>query len=262
VAGTTQLQIIVVHEDEQISTFRMDILVSGEVKGTTRQQDYINLANWWSQQGGAGLPTGGMPGQGLRLNDQGYAQWVEPTPADVGLDRVDNTADAEKPLSAPQQEALEEAISDMDSQLREYADELSAGDRQYVDNQLASLVQSGIWTPELLSGADSLVGFSGCTYHKTGNLVHVGVTCWGTFAGRNSNGIALTLPFPVGSVRAYGTFGYNNSGLSDLYIYAGSGSSRCEIKQHNAAGQETAVTGTGLGRDSWTFQFSLTYATN
>lgn len=247
VPGTTQLQITIIQGEKQISTFRIEVLVAGEIKATTRQQDYVNLSHWWSQQGGAGLPTGGTPGQSLILDDQGYAQWAHMTPSDVGLDLVDNTPDSEKPVSTPQQEALQE---------------LSAGDREYTDEKLADLIQSGTWTPELLSGADSLTGFSGCTYHKTGNLVHVGVTCWGTFSGRNSNGIALSLPFPVGSVRAYGSFGYNNSGLADLYIYAGGGTSQCEIKQHNAGGQETAVTGTSLGRDAWTFQFALTYATN
>ena len=272
VPGTTQLQVTIVYAEKQISTFRIDLLVSGEIKATTRQQDYINLSTWWQQQGGAGLPTGGTPGQVLLLDDQGYAQWAQLTPGDVGLPNVDNTPDMEKPLSGPQQESMDAAIQTLDDQLREeigtlntqlqeYADGLSTGDREYTDEKVGALVQSGTWTPELLSGADSLSGFSGCTYHKTGNIVHVGVTCWGTFSGRNSNGIILSLPFPVGSVRAYGTFGYNNSGLADLYIYSGGGTTQCEIKQHNASGQETSVTGTGVGRDSWTFQFALTYAT-
>lgn len=272
VPGTTQLQVTVICGEKQVSTFRIDILVAGEIKATTRQQDYVNLSTWWQQQGGAGLPTGGAPGESLLLDDQGCAHWTQLTSENVGLSNVDNTPDAEKPVSGPQQEAIEEAIQTLDGQLREemsslttqletYADDLSTGDRQYTDDQVSALVQSGVWTPELLSGADSLTGFSGCTYHKTGNIVHVGVTCWGTFSGRNSNGIVLTLPFPVGSVRAYGTFGYNNSGLADLYIYAGGGTSQCEIKQHNSSGQETSVTGINVGRDSWTFQFALTYAT-
>lgn len=280
VAGTTQLQVTIIHSEKQLSTFSIDILVAGEVNASIRQQDYTNLSQWWSQQGGAGLPTGGTPGQGLILDGQGYAHWAHLTPEDVGLPNVDNTPDAEKPLSGPQQEALQEqsdrleasiqdtasqlqaAIGDMGSQQQAYTDAASATDREYTDDKVDSLVQNGTWTPVLISGADSLTGFSGCTYHKTGNLVHVGVTCWGTFANRNNNAIVLSLPFPVGSIRAYGSFGYNNSGLSDLYVYAGGGTSQCEIKQHNASGQETAVTGTGIGRDSWTFQFSLTYATN
>ena len=239
VPGTTQLQVTMVQGDKQLSTFCMDISVDGEVKATARQKDYINLSHWWHQQGGGGLPIGGEPGQVLLLDGQGYAKWTQLTGEAVGLDRVDNTADGEKPVSAPQQEALDA-----------------------LDEKLSALVQSGIWTPQLLSGADSLTGFSGCTYHKTGNIVCVGVTCWGTFSGRNSNGIVLSLPFPVSSVRAYGSFGYNNRGLTDLYIYAGGGTSQCEIKRHNASGQETAVTGIDVGNDSWTFQFALTYATN
>lgn len=269
VPGTTQLQVTVIHDGKQLSTFSIDLLVAGEVNASIRQQDYTNLSDWWNQQGGAGLPTGGTPGQGLLLDDQGYAHWTHLAPEDVGLSNVDNTPDAEKPVSGPQQEALQElnnqlqeAIADMASQQQEYTDTASATNREYTDDKVDSLVQSGIWTPVLISGANSLTGFSGCTYHKTGNLVHVGVTCWGTFSGRNSNGIILSLPFSVGSVRAYGAFGYNNSGLADLYVYAGGGTSQCEIKQHNASGQETAVTGTGIGRDAWTFQFALTYATN
>lgn len=159
-------------------------------------------------------------------------------------------------------EEVEEGLQDLNRQLQEYADGLSSDDRQYIDGKLASLVQSGTWTPVILSGADNLVGFSGCTYHKTGNIVHVGVTCWGTFTNRNSDALILSLPFPVGSIRSYGSFGYSNCGLADLYIFAGGGTSQCEIKQHNASGQETTVTGTSIGRDAWTFQFSLTYATD
>lgn len=258
VPGTTQLQVTMVQGTQQLSTFCMDISVDGEVKATARQKDYINLSHWWHQQGGAGLPIGGEPGQGLLLDGQGYAKWTQLTGEAVGLDRVDNTSDEEKPVSAPQQEALDA----LEEQLQGAIQESSHSDRQYVDEKLSALVQSGTWTPQLVSGAGSLTGFSGCTYHKTGNIVHVGVTCWGSFANRNSDVIAITLPFPVASVRAYGSFGYSNRGLTDLYIYAGGGTSQCAVMRHNASGQETAVTGIDVGNDSWTFQFALTYATN
>ena len=185
---------------------------------------------------------------------------------DPSLSVAGKAADAEAVGAALKKKAdataVGEMIQELDGKLRGYTDDASAADREYTDDKVASLIESGVWTPVLISGAGSLTGFSGCTYHKTGNLVHVGVTCWGTFANRNDNAIVLSLPFSVGSVRAYGAFGYNNSGLADLYVYAGGGTSQCEIKQHNASGQETAVTGTGIGRDAWTFQFSLTYGTD
>lgn len=124
---------------------------------------------------------------------------------------------------------------------------------------------SGTWTPTLVSGADSLTGFSSCTYHKTGNIVTVSVLCWGTFTNRNSSGICISLPFKVGSMRSYGQFGYsniNNTTCAHQYVYAGQGNTFCELKYRGSSGQEVSLTGTGLGKDSWTFQFSLTYGTD
>lgn len=185
---------------------------------------------------------------------------------DHSLSVAGKAADAEAVGAALKKKAdataVGEMIQDQNGNLRKYTDDASAGDREYTDDKVASIAQSGEWTPTLLSGADSLVGFSGCTYHKTGNLVHVGVTCWGTFTNRNGNAIILSLPFPVRSIRSYGSFGYSNCGLTDLYIFAAGGTSQCEIKRHNESGQETAVAGTDIGRDAWTFQFSLTYGTD
>lgn len=125
-----------------------------------------------------------------------------------------------------------------------------------------AVCESGEWTPTLVSGANSLTGFSQCTYHKTGNIVTVSILCWGTFANRNSDTITFSLPFNVASKRIYGLFGYTNAGLTDLYLAGNCGTATCSVMQHNAAGSEVAVTGTGLGRDNWTFQCCLTYGTD
>lgn len=56
---------------------------------------------------GAGVPEGGAPLQVIRKTSAGNTtEWVTPTKSMVGLSRVDNTTDAEKPLSKLQAEAL------------------------------------------------------------------------------------------------------------------------------------------------------------
>lgn len=125
-----------------------------------------------------------------------------------------------------------------------------------------TICESGTWTPTLVSGADSLTGFSDCTYHKTGNIVTVSILCWGTFTNRNSDAITFSLPYRVASKRIYGMFGYTNAGLTDLYLAGNCGAASCSVMRHDASGNEVGVTGTGLGRDNWTFQCCLTYGTD
>lgn len=56
---------------------------------------------------GEGIPAGGEPLQVVRKTAAGTTtEWVTLTPGTVGLSNVDNTADAEKPLSEPQKQAL------------------------------------------------------------------------------------------------------------------------------------------------------------
>lgn len=56
---------------------------------------------------GAGVPEGGAPLQMIRKTAAGNTtEWVTPTKGMVGLSRVDNTADAEKPISTVQGDAL------------------------------------------------------------------------------------------------------------------------------------------------------------
>ena len=118
VPGVTQLQISVIQGEHQISTFQMELRVEGQVLGEHSAREYLNLAQWWSQQGGGGLPTGGEPGQVLELDAQGYAVWETLSGHVVGLGAVDNTPDSQKPVSGPQQEALDA----LRSQLQTYTD--------------------------------------------------------------------------------------------------------------------------------------------
>lgn len=106
VEGRTKLQITLVSEGKQISTFDFYIQVAPGVKPSKKPEDYVNLEHWWSQQGGGGLPWGGLPGQTLMLDQQGYAKWRLLTPADVGLGNVDNTSDLEKPVSRATEAAI------------------------------------------------------------------------------------------------------------------------------------------------------------
>lgn len=65
--------------------------------------------NFGGAQGdkGEGIPTGGEPLQVVRKTAAGTTtEWVTLTPGTVGLSNVDNTADAEKPLSEPHKQAL------------------------------------------------------------------------------------------------------------------------------------------------------------
>lgn len=113
VPGTTHLQIAIIQEEQQISTFQMALCVEGQVWGERSPREYLNLAQWWSQQGGGGLPTGGKPGQVLELDAQGYAVWESLSGSVVGLDQVDNTPDSQKPVSGPQQDALDALCTQM-----------------------------------------------------------------------------------------------------------------------------------------------------
>lgn len=124
---------------------------------------------------------------------------------------------------------------------------------------------SGGWTPTLVSGASSWTGFSGCTYYKTGNIVHVSIACWSAAAGRNSSPLQFTLPFRVASVRSHGLMGYsnlNNTNYANCFVLAVGGNDYFEIMYHNNLGQQVALTGADVGKDDWTFQCSLTYGTN
>lgn len=56
---------------------------------------------------GNGVPAGGSALQVIRKNsDNTSTEWVTPTKALVGLSNVDNTSDANKPVSTPQQTAI------------------------------------------------------------------------------------------------------------------------------------------------------------
>lgn len=64
-----------------------------------------------STPGNLHVPTGGAAGQILGYgNASGQAAWVTPTKAMVGLGNVDNTSDANKPISTATQEALDDKV--------------------------------------------------------------------------------------------------------------------------------------------------------
>ena len=106
VAGDVRMQLTILDGEAQVSTFEMKIAVEPKVTAVTETGDYTNLEQWWSQQGGGGLPQGGTAGQVLRLDKFGYAGWETPSKEMVSLDQVNNTSDRDKPVSIPQREAI------------------------------------------------------------------------------------------------------------------------------------------------------------
>lgn len=109
VPGDVRLQLTILDGEAQVSTFEMKIAVEPKVTAAAETGDYTNLEQWWSQQGGSGLPRGGTAGQMLILDEFGYAGWETPSQETVGLDQVDNTADMDKPVSTAQQESIDQA---------------------------------------------------------------------------------------------------------------------------------------------------------
>lgn len=89
---------------------------------TAENEPYYSNGTAWSSlsqgaQGepgpaGAGVPAGGEALQIIQKNSVGTTtEWVTPTKSLVGLSNVDNTADADKPVSTMQQLALDEKAS-------------------------------------------------------------------------------------------------------------------------------------------------------
>ncbi|ASN38991.1 hypothetical protein CGQ24_08170 [Arthrobacter sp. 7749] len=61
---------------------------------------------------GPGVPTGGAAMEVLRMNSAGTTtEWVKVTPSSIGLGQVDNTTDAQKPVSGPQWDVLDTKAS-------------------------------------------------------------------------------------------------------------------------------------------------------
>lgn len=75
---------------------------SATITGTAPAQ-VLNLA---LPKGDTGVPAGGTSGQLVRKTSNGV-EWVSPTKSLVGLDKADNTADADKPVSNAQKAALD-----------------------------------------------------------------------------------------------------------------------------------------------------------
>ncbi|MCD8201894.1 MAG: hypothetical protein LUD47_07510 [Clostridia bacterium] len=69
------------------------------------------------------ITNGGVVTGIKQPGDEGYKQGnIDITPDTLGLGNVDNTADADKPVSTATQEAIEEAVADALSGAKEYAD--------------------------------------------------------------------------------------------------------------------------------------------
>ncbi len=77
------------------------------------------------------VPAGGEEGQFLSYEADGTAKWEKPTKASVGLDKVDNTADTDKPVSTAQKAALDKKVD------KEVGKGLSAND--FTDELLTKL---------------------------------------------------------------------------------------------------------------------------
>lgn len=56
------------------------------------------------------IPAGGAAGQILDYAADGTAKWITPDKKTVGLDKVDNTADLDKPISTAAQAALDDKV--------------------------------------------------------------------------------------------------------------------------------------------------------
>ena len=77
---------------------------------------------------GPGVPEGGTAGQYIEKTSVGSTQWVTPSKSKVGLPNVDNTSDADKPISNATRDALDTKPSqiELDFALQGKAD-LSGG---------------------------------------------------------------------------------------------------------------------------------------
>ena len=77
------------------------------------------------------IPAGGATGNILGYAADGTAKWLAPDKTTVGLDKVDNTSDMEKPVSTAQKAALDKKVDKVDGK------GLSAND--YTDEEKAKL---------------------------------------------------------------------------------------------------------------------------
>lgn len=147
VSGAVSLQITVVQGLQQISTFRVALDVSTEISSRSGSADYTNLSQWLAEYGG----NGGY------FHVRNFENPHRVTAAQVGLDRVNNTADDDKPISAAMKSALNQKASKT---------ELSV-ERARIDS-LVSAPPDADASVELI---DLRVGVSGTTYASAGAAV-------------------------------------------------------------------------------------------
>lgn len=117
---------------------------------------------------------------------------------------------------------------------------------------------SGQWTPTVLAGGTG-VEMDPMHYWKCFDIVFISCATWKfVVQGPTEAALALSLPFPVKSIRSFGMMGYNNTGRNIIPACMKNTGIGFVIKSQD--GSTTDVKGT----DSFggqTFQFSLIYAT-
>ena len=77
VSGDTQLQVILMHNSVQISTFAVILRVQRAAVAVQESGDYVNLESWLESHKGY-LPEGGTVGQVLTIGPELTPIWADP----------------------------------------------------------------------------------------------------------------------------------------------------------------------------------------
>lgn len=119
----------------------------------------------------------------------------------------------------------------------------------------------GRFVPTLMSGGS---GYNSedvvCEYYKQGRFVSLSFLIWKfVIQEPNDDFIKLSIPFDNLSLRNYGVFGYNSSGISDIFPTIANEENCIAIGYHDSTGQEVMLTGKSEFAQGATFQFQITY---
>lgn len=93
---------------EKVNGFTVGVDVPADAKFTDTTYTHPTSA------GNKHIPSGGSSGQILEYSAAGTAKWSSPSKSMVGLSNVDNTSDANKPVSTAQQTALDGKVDKVD----------------------------------------------------------------------------------------------------------------------------------------------------